>query len=277
MLPLSQQNKKEVSMPNDTIFLAALQGGLLLGLIHGVNPCGHSWLVLAPFTAGSRDPGRVMRLTASFIVGTSLACMLIGLTLGGISMSLPDSAQTWADLITFGVLVLLGVILLVKPTLLHHHDHDHDHDHDHADCCCHGHDHDHHQPIDHDPVHHHDDHSHCHSPRLKNTTAFGLFAFGFVNMIVPCPTAAIMYSYALRSGDAWRSSAVFGAYALGTGVALAGVIWAIYKTTKALRALDRPWIEPLVMRLTGVLVIGFAVYSLWATESAVTVFPEFFA
>ena len=275
-------------MPHDTIFLAALQGGLLLGLIHGVNPCGHSWLVLAPFTAGSRDPGRVFRLTAAFISGTSLACLLIGLTLGGISMSLPESVQTWADVITFGVLVVLGGILLVKPTLLHSHDHDHDHDHDqdhghdhdHADCGCHGHDHDHHHLLDHGHDHDHDDdheHAHCHGPRLKNATAFGLFAFGFVNMIVPCPTAAIMYSYALRSGDAWRSCAVFGAYALGTAAALAGVIWAIYRTTNALRTLDRPWIEPLVMRLTGVLVIGFAVYSLWATESAVNAFPEFFA
>ena len=274
-------------MPHDTIFLAALQGGLLLGLIHGVNPCGHSWLVLAPFTAGSHDPGRVFRLTAAFITGTSLACLLIGLTLGGISMSLPASAQTWADVLTFGVLVVLGCILLVKPTLLHSHDHDghdhahdhdhdHGHDHDHAECGCHEHDHDHHHPLGHDHDHDHD-HSHSHAPRLKSATAVGLFAFGFVNMIVPCPTAAIMYSYALRSGDAWRSSAVFGAYALGTGAALAGVIWAIYRTTNALRTLDRPWIEPLVMRLTGVLVIGFAIYSLWATESAVNAFPEFFA
>ncbi len=256
-------------MPYDTIFLAALQSGLLLGLIHGVNPCAHSWLVLAPFTAGSRNPGRVFRLTAAFILGTSLACVVIGLPLGGISMSLPASAQTWADLLTCGVLVVLGVILLIKPTLLHSHDHDHDSGHAHLDAHDHGHAHDH---------HHDHDHEHCHvSPKLKKATAMGLFVFGFVNMVVPCPTAAIMYSYALRSGDAWRSSAVFGAYALGTAVALSGVIWAIYKTTDALRALDRPWIEPLVMRLTGVLVIGFAAYSLWATEATVNVFPEFFA
>ena len=261
-------------MSNDVLFLTALQGSLLLGLIHGVNPCGHSWLVLAPFTAGSRDPGRVARLTAAFIGGTSLACLAIGATLGAISMSLPPGVELWADLVTFGVLLVLGVILLVKPTLLHSHDHDHDCGHDHH----HDHDdeHDHHHDQDDHHDHHHD-HDHCHSPRLKNSTALGLFVFGFVNMIVPCPTAAIMYSYSLRSGDPWLGTAVFAAYALGTGVALAAVIWAIYKTTNALRALDRPWIEPLVMRATGVMVIAFAVYSLYATEAAVTVFPELFA
>ncbi|MEF2229457.1 MAG: sulfite exporter TauE/SafE family protein [Pseudodesulfovibrio sp.] len=256
-------------MSYDVLFLTALQGSLLLGLIHGVNPCGHSWLVLAPFTAGSRDPGRVARLTAAFIGGTSLACLAIGATLGAISMSLPPGVELWADLITFGVLLVLGVILLVKPTLLHSHDHDHDHHHDrgHHDCDHHDHRHDHEEPHDHD-------HAHCHAPRLKNTTALGLFVFGFVNMIVPCPTAAIMYSYSLRSGDPWLGTAVFAAYALGTAVALSGVVWAIYKTTHALRALDRPWIEPLVLRATGVMVIAFAAYSLYATEAAVTAFPE---
>jgi len=269
-------------MTHDVLFLTALQGALLLGLIHGVNPCGHSWLVLAPFTAGSRDPGRVARLTAAFVSGTSLACMAIGMTLGAISMSLPDGVELWADIVTFGVLLVLGAVLLVKPTLLHSHDHDHNHDHDHDDPHEHDHGHDHAEGpacadcADHDHDHHHA-HGCCGNPRLRSTTAFGLFAFGFVNMIVPCPTAAIMYSYALRSGDPWASTVVFGAYALGTAAALSGVIWAIYRTTNALRALDRPWIEPLVMRATGVLVIAFAVYSLWATESATTVFPELFS
>ncbi|WP_419785743.1 sulfite exporter TauE/SafE family protein [Pseudodesulfovibrio sp.] len=270
-------------MTHDVLFLTALQGALLLGLIHGINPCGHSWLVLAPFTAGSRNPGRVARLTAAFVSGTSLACVAIGMTLGAISMSLPPSAEMWADVITFGVLLILGVVLLIKPTLLHHHDHDHEHGHGH----CPGHD-DHHE---HDHAHdggeapgcaacagHDRDHHHAHDDhavsRFSHSTALGLFVFGFVNMIVPCPTAAIMYSYALRSGDPWASTIVFAAYALGTAVALSGVIWGIYRTTAALRALDRPWIEPLVMRATGVLVIAFAVYSLWATESATTVFPE---
>ncbi len=31
----------------ESLFLIALQSSLFLGLIHGINPCGHSWIVLA--------------------------------------------------------------------------------------------------------------------------------------------------------------------------------------------------------------------------------------
>ena len=80
----------------------------------------------------------------------------------------------------------------------------------------------------------------------------GLFTVGFLNMIVPCPTVAIMYSYGLDSADPLRATLVFGAYALGTAVALSGVIWAIHRTTSAARTLQKPWVEPLIMRTIGI-------------------------
>ncbi|UZP67130.1 sulfite exporter TauE/SafE family protein [Desulfovibrio mangrovi] len=294
-------------MEFDQIFLIALQSSLFLGLIHGVNPCGHSWLVLAPFVYGERNGARVFSLTAAFIIGTSLACLAIGLTLGAISMSLPPDIKHITDLVTAGVLVVLGLILVVKPELLHSHAHDHDHGHGHCD---HGHEHhteaccaDHaHSPHEHDEHHHghvheapcncgHHEHEHvnehvhehqhdhaharkghhhthghggcgcAHGPKLRSVTFWGLFVFGFMNMIVPCPTVAIMYSYALDSGDAFKSTAVFASYALGTAIALAAVIYAIYKVANAMRALERPWLEPLIMRVAGLLTAAFGVYS----------------
>ena len=30
-------------------FVVALQASIMLGLLHGISPCGHSWPILAPF------------------------------------------------------------------------------------------------------------------------------------------------------------------------------------------------------------------------------------
>lgn len=275
-------------MSDFAIFMVALQSSLVLGLIHGVNPCGHSWVVLAPFVAGEHSGKRVTVLTTAFIVGTTAGCLAIGAALGWLSMGLPDSFRVGADIVTAGILIVLGAILIWKPHLLHSHDHDHDHEHehghshghDHAGCCAHGHGHDHHD-CDHGHSHDHEhehaacthDHDHHHHHgcgcshiplTAKRSTVWGLATLGFVNMIVPCPTVAIMYSYAIDSASVWRSVAVFGSYAFGTGVALAAVIFAIYKVSELMRRLQQPWIEPLIMRTAGVMTIGFGLYSLYA-------------
>ncbi len=120
----------------ETLFLAALQSSFLLGLIHGINPCGHSWLVLAPFVAGEKRGQRVAFLTLSFVGGTTAACLVLGATLGSVSAILSPGAGWWVDLLTSLVLLMLGAALLYKPELLHSHDHDHHHEiHGHADHC----------------------------------------------------------------------------------------------------------------------------------------------
>lgn len=255
-------------MPHDSIFLVALQSSLLLGLVHGINPCGHSWLVLAPFVAGKRDGKRVFALTVSFISGTALACLIIGLTLGAVSSFFTPTASWWAEIISSAVVIVLGLILCIKPGLLHSHEHDHGHGHDHH--------HDHHQDHDHhhDHEHHHDhahdpgENAHCALPswkgRLSRATGIGLFTVGFVNMIIPCPTVAIMYTYAIRSGSALKSTIVFGAYALTTAAAIGAVIWALHRMSRLVTRLEKPWLENALMRGIGLMTIGFGVYTLWS-------------
>ena len=232
-------------MEFDSIFWVALQSSLILGLVHGVNPCGHSWLVLAPFVYGEKRGRRVLSLTSAFILGTSLACLGIGLALGSISLTIPPSFNRYVDIITFAVLLILGLILIIKPELLHSHDHDHDHDHDHS----HDHGHEHDRP----------------KAATRSVTFWGLFSIGFVNMIVPCPTVAIMYTYAFDSGSVYKGTLVFASYALGTGLALAGVIYAIYRAAGFVRTLTQEWVEPLVMRTAGVMTIGFGGYALYTS------------
>lgn len=245
-------------MEMETLFLAALQSSFLLGLIHGVNPCGHSWLVLAPFVTGEKRGRRVALLTAAFVGGTAVACLVLGATLGIVSSFLPPTANWWVDVITSSVLLLLGAALLYNPEILHSHEH---HDHHHEEHTHHGHDHDDHQSGQCIPQ----------IDRKKKWLAPSLFGIGFMNMVIPCPTAAIMYGYAINSGSAVDATMVFGSYAIATAITVGAVIFVIFKVTTMAGKLQKDWVEPLIMRVAGVIIIIFSGYGLYAT----TLLPSF--
>lgn len=237
-------------MEHNTL-LIALQSSIMLGLLHGINPCGHSWLVLAPFTTGERSGRRVALLTISFLAGTALACLFLGLTLGTISQFIPTRITTWVEAGTSIILILLGLLLLYNPHILHNHDHDHENQH-HCD-------------------HNHEEHCHKHgiTTKLKQLTKnktmlpTALFGIGFVNMIIPCPTAAVMYGYALNANSALNATLVFGAYAVTTAITVGGVIFLIFKATTVANSLQKKWLEPLIMRLAGAVIIVFSGYELY--------------
>ncbi|MFT5701070.1 MAG: nickel/cobalt exporter [Desulforhopalus sp.] len=251
-------------MEFETILFAAIQSSFLLGLLHGVNPCGHSWLVLAPFITGERNGGRVALLTFAFVSGTALACLALGASIGAISQFVPEYMGTWVEIGTSVILIILGLLLIYDPHILHKHEHDDHHDH------CHGHGdkHDHQECKTHS--HSHDDHgSRGFVSKLHGLTKdghllpFSLFGIGFVNMIVPCPTAAIMYGYALNAGSAFKATLAFGAYAISTAIAVGGVIFLIFKATTMASSLQKEWVEPLVMRLSGGVIVIFSVYGMY--------------
>jgi len=248
-------------MEFETILFAAVQSSFLLGLLHGINPCGHSWLVLAPFVTREKNGGRVALLTCAFVSGTALACLALGASIGAISKFVPNYMGTWVEIGTSVILTILGLLLIYNPHLLHNHDHDEHHDH------CHEHDHNECK-----------NHSHSHDKRGflfklhkltkdKKVLPFALFGIGFVNMIVPCPTAAIMYGYALNAGSALTATLVFGTYALSTAIAVGGVIYLIFKVTSMANSLQKEWIEPLVMRLSGGVIVFFSVYGLYQASA----------
>ncbi|MBT8361090.1 MAG: sulfite exporter TauE/SafE family protein [Desulfobacterales bacterium] len=253
-------------MEIETLLFAAIQSSFLLGLLHGVNPCGHSWLVLAPFVTGERNGNRVALLTIAFISGTALACLVLGATLGAISQFIPDSMGMWVEAGTSILLIILGVLLIYNPHLLHHH----------GDACDHSHcsDNNHHQ--------HKHGHSDCTTHSLstaeeetvsrlqtmlknKKMLPFALFGIGFINMIIPCPTAAVMYGYALNATNTFTATLVFGTYALSTAIAVGGVIFIIFKATSTASSMQKDWIEPLIMRTAGGIIVIFSTYGLYLT------------
>ena len=240
-------------MEVETLLAAAIQSSFILGLIHGVNPCGHSWLVLAPFVSAEKSGKQVTVLTVAFLAGTALACLALGASLGAISMLIPLSAGMWVEGATSLILLIIGLLLLYDPHILHSHDHQHeDHHHGEGDCCGHS--------------HHHDNEGL--SVRLtrlmKNQRSMPivLFGIGFINMIVPCPTAAVMYGYALNSGSTSSATLVFGTYAVSTAIAVGAVIYLIFRVTSMASSLQKDWVEPLVMRLAGLVIVIFSGYGL---------------
>jgi nickel/cobalt exporter len=223
-------------MQFDPIFSVAIQSSLALGLIHGINPCGHSWLVLTPFVVGNKSGKHVSYLTISFITGTITACLALGASLGAISLLIPPDLQWYIEVSTAILLIVLGMILIVKPNMLHRHEHEH------GGHCHHA----------------------CDTPsNTTKTRGLLLFGIGFVNMIIPCPTVAIMYGYALDSGNVLNATLVFAAYAFTTGITIAAVIYAIYRVSELLRTLQQSWIETAIMRTAGLVTVVFSLVSIY--------------
>ena len=94
-----------------------------------------------------------------------------------------------------------------------------------------------------------------------------LFGSGYKNMLVPCPTAAVMYGYALNSGSTSNATLVFGTYALSTAIAVGAVIYLIFKVTSMASSLQKDWVEPLIMRLAGLVIVVFSGYGLYTLTS----------
>lgn len=247
-------------MEIETLLIAAIQSSFLLGILHGINPCGHSWLVLAPFVSGEKNGRRIALLTFMFVSGTALACLALGATLGAMSQLFPPSMGVWLETTTSIVLIIIGFLLLYDPHILHSHDHDHEHSHHHE-----------HEHDCHDTHGHSGDHGIM--SRIKRLTKNkkllppALFTIGFVNMIIPCPTAAVMYTYALNSGNVADAMIVFGTYAFSTAIAVGGVIFLIFRATKMAHNLQKEWVEPLIMRISGVVIIIFSAIGIFQSLS----------
>lgn len=245
-------------MELETFLFAAIQSSFLLGLLHGVNPCGHSWLVLAPFVTGERNGGRVALLTIAFVSGTAFACLALGASLGAISQLVPVSMGIWIEAGTSIILIIFGILLVYNPHLLHHHNDAHEHEHHHE--------HDHHGECA-AQTHPHENKSALKNLQLlaknRQMLPLALFGIGFVNMVIPCPTAAVMYGYALNAGSTLTATLVFGTYAISTAIAVGGVIFVIFKATNMANSLQKEWVEPLIMRLAGGVIIIFSVYGLY--------------
>ena len=149
-------------------------GGLsfLYGVFHSAGP-GHGKVVISSYVlANERQLRQGIALSALSALLQSLVAIGFVLVLAGVlnltSTALGDAAY-WVEVLSYAMVVALGLWLIARKVFgwghHHHHHHDepvkrdiwHDHDDDHG----HGHGHDHHHGHDHD--HHGHDHGHNHA------------------------------------------------------------------------------------------------------------------
>jgi nickel/cobalt exporter len=220
----------------------------------------------------------MLEITFFFCLGTSLACVFLGATFGALGSIVPESWEEYVELLTSVILVILGLVLIFKPHWLHlehthqsdSQSHHHGHDHDHAHEGGHNHDHAHERSHEGEHHEHHEEGEacgefYCETERFKGRSfkhgvLWGIFSIGFVNMIIPCPTAGVMYTYCLVSKNVVTSMIIFLAYAVTTSIVLFGMTYFLWKASAFLKKLNQEKNETLITRFSGALIAAFGIY-----------------
>jgi nickel/cobalt exporter len=87
-----------------------------------------------------------------------------------------------------------------------------------------------------------------------------MFSIGFINMIIPCPTAGVMYSYALIAKSIPVGMTIFLAYAIATALVLLVITYFLGKATLFFKQLGQEKYEVLITRVSGLLIGAFGIY-----------------
>ena len=103
-------------------FVVALQASIMLGLLHGISPCGHSWPILAPFCITAKGMRKCINVWFFFCLGTTVACLLLGVIFGALGSFIPPSWDIYFGIGTAAILVILGIVVIFKPHWLHFED-----------------------------------------------------------------------------------------------------------------------------------------------------------
>jgi len=224
-------------------FMVALQASIVLGLLHGISPCGHSWPMLAPFCITAKSMRKCINVWFFFCLGTTSACLVLGVIFGMLGSFIPPSWDIYFGIGTAGILVVLGVVVILKPHWLHFEDEEEEEvlkkSLDSAE-----------QALQFTTS----------KRRFKHGIYWGMFSIGFINMIIPCPTAAVMYTYALVAKSVPVGTTIFLAYALSTSLVLLIITYSLGKATFFFKKLGQEKYEVLITRISGLFIAGFGVY-----------------
>ena len=226
-------------------FVVALQASIMLGLLHGVSPCGHSWPILAPFCITAKGMRKCINVWFFFCLGTTLACLLLGVIFGALGSFIPPSWDIYFGMGTAAILVILGIVVIFKPHWLHFEDEEEEEALK--------------EVLDSDSTEKAIQFT-TNKRKFKHGIYWGMFSIGFVNMIIPCPTAGVMYTYALVSKSIPVGTVIFLAYALATSLVLLIITYSLGKATLFFKKLGQEKYEVLITRISGALIAAFGVY-----------------
>jgi nickel/cobalt exporter len=226
-------------------FVVALQASIMLGLLHGISPCGHSWPILAPFCITAKGMRKCINVWFFFCLGTTLACLLLGVIFGALGSFIPPSWDIYFGMGTAAILVILGIVVIFKPHWLHFEDEEEEEALK--------------EVLDSDSTEKAMQFT-TNKRKFKHGIYWGMFSIGFVNMIIPCPTAGVMYTYALVSKSIPVGTVIFLAYALATSLVLLIITYSLGKATLFFKKLGQEKYEVLITRISGALIAAFGVY-----------------
>jgi len=224
-------------------FVVALQASIILGLLHGISPCGHSWPMLAPFCITAKGMKKCINVWFFFCLGTTSACVFLGIIFGALGSIVPPSWDVYFGIGTACILVVLGIIVIFKPHWLHFEDEKE-------------------EEIlkeslsDREKALQFTDNKN----RFKHGIYWGMFSIGFFNMIIPCPTASVMYTYALVAKSITVGTVIFLAYALATSLVLLVITYFLGRATLFFKNLGQEKYEVLITRISGALIALFGIY-----------------
>ncbi len=224
-------------------FIVALQASIMLGLLHGISPCGHSWPILAPFCITAKGMRKCINVWFFFCLGTTVACVILGVIFGALGSFIPRSWDIYFGMGTAGILVILGIVVIFKPHWLHFEGEEEEE-------VLKGALNSTEQALQFT----------TNKRRFNHGIYWGMFSIGFINMIIPCPTAAVMYTYALVTKSIPVGTTIFLAYALATSLVLLIITYFLGKATLFFKKLGQEKYEVLITRVSGALIAAFGIY-----------------
>lgn len=214
-----------------------LLGAMVWGVLHGLTPHGHSWLVFLPFALGGMQTRGMLRMALAYCAGMVVTAAATGALLGLLASIIPHA---WHQRIELGVgvlLLLIGLVFIMRPLSVHH-------------------------AIDH--ICKEDCQSGEERALLRAGTMGAMFMLGVMSMLVPCPTNIPMYA-ALTAGS--RSSlmgaSLFTVYALFTSASIIFVAVAMVRARTLVETIERRGYRAIIWRISGIILLGVAGWMIW--------------
>jgi ABC-type nickel/cobalt efflux system permease component RcnA len=207
------------------------------GVLHGLTPHGHSWLVMLPFVLGGLDFRGIMRLSTAYCLGMLLTAVVTGALLGLVTSAIPEAWSHGVEVATSGLLILVGLIFMFRPLSIHH-------------------------AIDHIC------NEHCHSGEerklLRSGTAWAMFTMGAMSMLFPCPENVPIYTLPAASRSPVMGMSLFFVYGLSTGATFLFVAGAMVRARGLVEFFERRDARQLMLRLSGLIVLGTGLWLGWS-------------
>lgn len=216
--------------------MGLLLGAVLWGILHGLTPHGHSWLVLLPFALGGINRRGMLRMALAYSLGMVIAAAGTGALLGLIFSLIPEAWHHLLELAVGVLMVLVGLTFLLKPLSVHHAI-----DHICSEAC----------------------HSGEEKALVRTGTTGALFMLGVMSMLIPCPTNVWVYTLPAVAQSPLKGLVLFTTYAAFSALAITLVAVSMVHARGLVTALDQRGYRLVILRLSGVLVLGVGVWMLW--------------